>query len=127
MPVKKNLIIGLGLVNGLNLSEFKAVLAHEFGHFSQSSMQLGSYVYTANQVIYDLVYQRDIFDDLLAKARRTNIRIAIFAWLATFILWLLRMLLQLAFKSSIYLRALYRGRWSFRPTLSPLALQAATL
>ena len=41
LPVKKNLLIGLGLVNGLNLSEFKAVLAHEFGHFSQSSMRLG--------------------------------------------------------------------------------------
>jgi Zn-dependent protease with chaperone function len=98
LPVKKNLVIGLGLVNGLNLSEFKAVLAHEFGHFSQSSMRLGSYVYMANRVIYDLVYHRDVFDDLLAKARRTNIRIAIFAWMATFVLWLLRMLLQLAFR-----------------------------
>jgi Zn-dependent protease with chaperone function len=98
LPVKKNLVIGMGLVNGLNLSEFKAVLAHEFGHFSQSSMRLGSYVYMANRVIYDLVYHRDVFDDLLAKARRTNIRIAIFAWMATFVLWLLRMLLQLAFR-----------------------------
>lgn len=28
LPVKKNLLIGLGLVNSVNLSEFKAVLAH---------------------------------------------------------------------------------------------------
>src|SRR5947209_1111991 len=49
-PTHKNLLIGLGLVNVLNLSEFKAVLAHEFGHFSQSSMKLGSYVYMANHV-----------------------------------------------------------------------------
>ena len=31
-PSKKNLEIGLGLVNVLNLGEFKAILAHEFGH-----------------------------------------------------------------------------------------------
>ncbi len=44
-PVKKNLLIGLGFVNSVNLSEFKAVIAHEFGHFSQHSMKLGSYVF----------------------------------------------------------------------------------
>src|SRR5262249_20698318 len=43
LPARKNLIIGLGLVNRLNLMEFKAVLAHEFGHFSQKSMKLGTY------------------------------------------------------------------------------------
>ena len=40
-PSRKNLLIGLGLINNLNLTEFKALLAHEFGHFSQSSMKLG--------------------------------------------------------------------------------------
>jgi Zn-dependent protease with chaperone function len=35
LPIKKNLQIGLGLVNSLNVSEFKAVMAHEFGHFTQ--------------------------------------------------------------------------------------------
>jgi len=39
-PVRKNLEIGLGLVNVVNISEFKAVMAHEFGHFSQKSMKL---------------------------------------------------------------------------------------
>lgn len=96
-PVKKNLLIGLGLVNGLNLSEFKAVLAHEFGHFSQGSMRLGSYVYMANHIVYDLVYQRDVFDDLLASAKRSNARIAIFAYLVAALLWILRKILQGAF------------------------------
>ena len=32
LPIKKNLQIGLGLVNSLNVSEFKAVMSHEFGH-----------------------------------------------------------------------------------------------
>ena len=66
-PVRKNLEIGLGLVNTLNISEFKSVLAHEFGHFSQRSMKLGSYIYTVNRAIYNLVYEHDRWDDLLAK------------------------------------------------------------
>src|SRR5262245_26867312 len=64
-PIRKNLHIGLGLVNSLNLSEFKAVLAHEFGHFSQRSMRLGAYVYTANRVIGEIIYGRDWLDDSL--------------------------------------------------------------
>src|SRR4030095_5030349 len=48
-PVRKNLEIGLGVVNSVNLSEFKAVMAHEFGHFSQRSMKLGSFTYNVNR------------------------------------------------------------------------------
>jgi Zn-dependent protease with chaperone function len=59
LPVRKNLQIGLGLVNAVNVSELKAVLAHEFGHFSQRSMKLGSYVYNMNQVIYNMLYDND--------------------------------------------------------------------
>src|SRR5947209_11980035 len=50
-PGRKNLLIGLGLANVVNLTEFKAVLAHEFGHFSQRSMRLGVYVYAAMSLI----------------------------------------------------------------------------
>ena len=97
-PSKKNLIIGLGLVNRLNLTEFKAVLAHEFGHFSQNSMKLGSYVYTANRVVADVVYGRDGLDDMLAAAQRTDIRIAIFAWIFGAGLWVMRKGLDLLFR-----------------------------
>ncbi len=65
-PVRKNLQIGLGLVNALSEEEFKAVLAHEFGHFSQRSMKLGSYVYYVNQVIYNLLYENDSYERLAA-------------------------------------------------------------
>jgi Zn-dependent protease with chaperone function len=64
-PVPKNLLLGLGLVNVLTLSEFKAVLAHEFGHFSQSRMKLGSYVYVANRVLLGLVAGNDGVDNAL--------------------------------------------------------------
>lgn len=64
-PVKKNLQIGLGLVNSISVSEFKAVLAHEFGHFSQRSMKLGSYVYNLNRVIYNMLFQNKGYGEIL--------------------------------------------------------------
>ncbi|MDO1449051.1 M48 family metallopeptidase [Rhodocytophaga aerolata] len=67
LPVPKNLEIGLGLVNSVNMSEFKAVIAHEFGHFSQKSMKLGSYIYTVNHMLYNLVYEYDSWDHTLEK------------------------------------------------------------
>jgi Zn-dependent protease with chaperone function len=90
LPVRKNLLIGLGLVNVLPLIELKAVLAHEFGHFSQSTMKVGSYVYMANRVIADMVYGRDYWDDLLAQWRAQDIRIGIFGWILSGVVWGLR-------------------------------------
>lgn len=36
------LVIGLGAVNSINLTEFKAMLAHEFAHTSQGATRLGA-------------------------------------------------------------------------------------
>lgn len=98
LPSRKNLIIGLGLVNRLNLAEFKAVLAHEFGHFSQNSMRLGSYVYTANRVVGDVVYGRDWLDDAVAAATRIDLRISVFVWAFQGSLWVVRQGLHLLFR-----------------------------
>ncbi|HTL83355.1 MAG TPA: M48 family metalloprotease, partial [Bacteroidia bacterium] len=49
----------------------KAIVAHEFGHFAQNATKLGSYIYTVNRVIFDLVYMRDKWDQTLAKWSRT--------------------------------------------------------
>jgi Zn-dependent protease with chaperone function len=65
--IPMNLHIGLGLVNFVNLSEFKAVLAHELGHFSQRSMRFGAYVYTANRAIHEIIFGRDWLDETLAS------------------------------------------------------------
>ncbi len=59
LPIRKNLQIGLGLVNSATEREFKAVLAHEFGHFSQKSMRAGSYVYNMNRIIFDMLYDNN--------------------------------------------------------------------
>ena len=55
IPIKKNLQIGLGLVNTVTKTELKAILAHEFGHFSQKTMKVGSFVYNVNRVIFNMI------------------------------------------------------------------------
>jgi Zn-dependent protease with chaperone function len=79
LPVRKNLQIGLGLVNSMNMSEFKAVLAHEFGHFSQRSMKLGSYVYNVNHIIHNLLYDNDTYGEALEKWGNASGYFALFA------------------------------------------------
>jgi Zn-dependent protease with chaperone function len=98
LPAPKNLLIGLGLVNELNLSEFKAVLAHEFGHFSQQTMKLGRYVYTSNRVIADLVFGRDWLDAVVEMIGRLDIRIAFVAWILMGVLWVVRQCLKGLFR-----------------------------
>lgn len=66
-PIKKNLEIGLGLFDGTSIEEVKSVIAHEFGHFSQNSMKVGSTVYVTNTVLHDLIYAEDFWDRLLDK------------------------------------------------------------
>ena len=63
VPPPKHLLIGLGLIDGLNLLEFKALLAHELGHFSQRSLRLSGYALVTHRVLNHLVYARDRWDD----------------------------------------------------------------
>ncbi|MBT3784592.1 M48 family metalloprotease, partial [bacterium] len=96
-PTKKNLEIGMGLVNVLTVGEMKAVLAHEFGHFTQKSMAVGRWVYIAQQVAYHLIYHRDLMDDFLKKVSNWDIRIAWFGWLMRLVIWALRAIMDTAF------------------------------
>lgn len=81
-PIRKNLQIGVGLVNSLTASEFKAVLAHEFGHFSQDSMRVGSYVYNVNQVIYNMLYDNEGYSAWIAWWANISDYFAFFVGLA---------------------------------------------
>ena len=71
-PVRKNLKIGLGLFDHLSQDELKSIIAHEFGHFGQNSMKVGSSVYVVNQVLYNLTYSHDFWDELLEKWRASS-------------------------------------------------------
>lgn len=117
LPVKKNLLIGLGLVNSLNLSEFKAVLAHEFGHFSQRSMKLGSYVYMANRIIHDMVYNRDKWDDMLDSWAQSDIRIALFAWVLKAAIWVIRNILMFVYQGINMVHAALSRQMEFNADL----------
>jgi len=98
LPIKKELTIGLGLTDALNLSEFKAVVTHEFGHFAQKSMKIGSYINSANTIIHDMIYARDKWDDTLDTWRSSDIRLSAAAWIITPIIWLIRQVLALFYK-----------------------------
>ncbi len=96
-PSKKNLIIGLGLVNVLNLGELKAVLAHEFGHFAQGAMAVGRWVYVAQQIIAHMVATRDWLDSVVRFISRIDIRIAWVGWILALIIWSIRSLMDTLF------------------------------
>lgn len=97
-PSKKNLIIGLGLVNVLNLGELKAVLAHEFGHFAQNSMMVGRWVYISQQIVAHMVATRDWLDKLLRSISKLDLRIAWIGWILTIIIWSIRSLMDSLFR-----------------------------
>ena len=103
LPTRKNLQIGLGLVNALNLSEFKAVVAHEFGHFSQRSMKLGSYVYNVNHIIYDMLYENDGYGKTIEAWANVSGYFALFAHITIGIVsgiqWVLQGMYQMVNKS----------------------------
>lgn len=94
LPIRKNLNIGLGLVNSVNISEFKAVMAHEFGHFSQRSMRLGSFTYNVNRVIHNMLYDNRGYSNFLSTWGRLHGAMTLFARAAAYIAggiqWLLR-------------------------------------
>jgi len=97
-PAKKNLAIGIGLVNSLTENELKAVIAHEFGHFSQKSMKIGSYVYTTNRFIHNLLYENNSYGNAMQSIANIHGIIALFVMLSGNIIkaiqWILRQLYQ---------------------------------
>ena len=73
VPSKKNLQIGVGLFARGNTEELKGVLAHEFGHFLQSSIKLSSALYYANITLSNLIYEEDAWDKWLNRWRHANL------------------------------------------------------
>jgi Zn-dependent protease with chaperone function len=68
VPPKRALILGAALINFLNLSELKAVIAHELGHFTQKGF-IGSYSYVAERIIVSLFKGNDFLDRFLDRHR----------------------------------------------------------
>lgn len=102
-PIKKNLQIGLGLVNTVSKSELKAIISHEFGHFSQRTMKVGSYVYHVNQVIFNLLYDNESYEEIMGKWMNSSGYFSIFGILAEQIVlgikWVLKQMYGVVNKS----------------------------
>jgi Zn-dependent protease with chaperone function len=94
---RKNLEIGLGLVNVLPLGELKAVLAHEFGHFGQRTMAVGRWVYIAQQIAGHIVARRDFLDRVLQWISSVDLRVAWIGWIMRLIVWSIRSLVDTLF------------------------------
>jgi len=77
LPIRKNLHIGLGLMNAVTIDELKGIIAHEFGHFSQRSMKIGSYVYNVNYIIHNMLFNNESFDNTVRKLANLNGYIAL--------------------------------------------------
>lgn len=98
LPSKKNLEIGLALVNVLNLGELKAVLAHEFGHFAQRTMAVGRWVYIGQQIAGHIISKRDAFDGFLRGLSRFDLRVAWVGWLLSLVVWSIRSVVEMVFR-----------------------------
>lgn len=93
-PVKKNLTIGLGLINTVTQNELKAILSHEFGHFSQKTMKVGSYVHYVNRAIFNMLYENDSYNQLIRNWAEASGYFSIFAILASAIVNVIQEILK---------------------------------
>ncbi|PXW17812.1 Zn-dependent protease with chaperone function [Chryseobacterium sp. CBTAP 102] len=78
LPVKKNLTIGVGLINTTSVGELRTILAHEFGHFSQKSMKIGGYVSQAEKIIFETVYNNKDYENFIMEFSGGNAIFKIF-------------------------------------------------
>lgn len=121
-PSKKNLEIGLGLVNVVTLGELKAILAHEFGHFAQRSMAVGRWVYIAQQIAGHIVAKRDMLDTFLQKLSRLDIRVAWIGWVLSVIVWSIRSLMDILFRGVVIAQRALSRQMEFQADLVAVSL-----
>jgi TPR repeat protein/Zn-dependent protease with chaperone function len=114
-PSRRNLEIGLGLVNVLTLTELKAVIAHEYGHFAQRSLVVGRWVYISAQIAGHLVTKRDALDRLSQQLTRfiplnpIGLLLMAFGWTMRLTVWSIRSVTDATFRLLVIVqRALSR-------------------
>ena len=122
LPARKNLEIGLGLVNALTLGELRAVLAHEFGHFAQRAMTVGRWVYSAQQIAAHLVARRDALDQTLVALSAWDVRVAWIGWVMRLVVWSIRSLVDTVFRGVLLLQRALSRQMEFDADLVAVAL-----
>jgi Zn-dependent protease with chaperone function len=122
IPSRKNLEIGLGLVNTVPLGELKAVLAHEFGHFAQRSMAVGRWVYISQQIAGHIVARRDVLDKLLRQLSRLDLRVAWIGWILSLTVWSIRSLMDILFRGVVLAQRALSRQMEFQADLVAVSL-----
>lgn len=67
LPVKKELIIGMGLIQATSVSEFKALLAHELGHYSKKPLFMSTRLFYMHQILFKLVHEGPLNREMSLK------------------------------------------------------------
>lgn len=95
MDDRLRLVIGLPLVLGLDTRQFAGVLAHEFGHFSQTKgMRLTGMVRMIAFWFERAAMEEDYFDHKISEfAHSENPLVKIPFWLASMVIWVTRLVL----------------------------------
>jgi Zn-dependent protease with chaperone function len=122
LPSKKNLEIGLGLVNVVTLGELKAVLAHEFGHFAQRSMAVDRWVYIAQQIAGHIIAKRDMLDKFLQQLSRLDLRVAWIGWILSLTVWSIRSLMEILFRGVVIAQRALSRQMEFQADLVAVSL-----
>jgi Zn-dependent protease with chaperone function len=89
--------IGLPLLAGLNLNQLSGVIAHELGHFAQTTgMRLTYMIRTINFWFDRVVYEEDQWDERIRRwSKQWDFRVALVLIIARFFIWLTRKILWL--------------------------------
>jgi Zn-dependent protease with chaperone function len=89
------LVVGLGMVAGLDIRQFAGVMAHELGHISQGSgARLMEVISSINAWFARVVYDRDNWDEMLqAWSAEENVSVKVIGGLSRFAVWLSRRVL----------------------------------
>ncbi len=93
------LTVGLPLARGLDVREFAGVLAHEFGHFAQSSgMRLSYLIRSLNHWFARVVYEEDAYDVRLRVLSRSLGYQGLFLYVIRFFIWVVKRFLFVLMK-----------------------------
>jgi Zn-dependent protease with chaperone function len=85
------LTIGLPLAAGMSIQQLAGVIAHELGHFSQGTgMKLSFVIRSVNAWFARIVFERDDWDESLARGADREDRFALLLLFAMLCIWITR-------------------------------------
>ena len=107
---KMVLVIGMPLVNGLTVRQLSGVVAHEFGHFSQTgTVRMRSVINLINSWLYSRAYEDDIWDEKIKILQKKSslsiwqVMLGLYSLCVALVRAIMVFLLNISVKSSYFL------------------------